>query len=150
LSGLPAGFQRAHDAIVLVQPHVVARDGRGEEALIVLLQQLREKNFLRSACLVADGGVAAALVGGGAEKKLGCHAEMSGAEAESAEDAFFGVRAARALVTCLPMAHLALTNAIERSGMFAAAAIGRVTEDEVVLRWEGEEMFRCRLALIAG
>ncbi len=170
---LPGTFQSAHHALVLLQPDPLREtqwerdfdgtayarlipgtadaakpeiDARAEEALQPLLQRLHEKNFLRSAALVGDGGLAVALAQAGAEKGLGCCVEMGSTEAESALDAYFGEHPARALLTCIPSAHLALTNAIERSGLFAAAAIGRVMESELVLLWEQEVFLRCTLA----
>ena len=140
IDGLPAGFQRIDDVIVLLQPlRSEAEDNR--EALLATLQRLAEKNFLTGTQPVGEGGVWAALLCGCGGHGRGFHAELSESEGASAVDALLGERSERVLVSARPKAHVPLANFVERGGRFTADAIARVTSRDVRVQWMGETVF---------
>ena len=136
--GLPAGFGRVDDVIVLLQPLRLGSAGEDESALESALRQLAEKNFLTGTQAIGEGGVWAAMMCGSAPHGFGFHAELTEGEGANAAEALFGERGGRALVSTRPKAHLPLANFIERRGQFTAEAIGRVTAGDVRVQWMGE------------
>lgn len=139
-AGLPAGFQHVDDVILLLQPLRTNADDN-EEALLAILRRLAEKNFLTGTQAIGEGGLWAALVQGCIAHRRGFHTELSESEAGSAAEALLGERAACALVSTRPKAHLPLANFVERDGRFTAEAIGRVTTGDIRVRWMGDIVF---------
>lgn len=138
--GLPAGFCRADDVIVLLQPSRIV-DAPGEhDALHSMLVRLAEKNFLTGTQAVGDDGLAAALLGACAGRGLGFHLDLSENEGADAGHALFGERVGCALVSTRPKAHIPLANFVERGGQLIAEAIGRVSDGDVRVRWMGESL----------
>ena len=136
--GLPAGFGKADDVIVLLQPLRLAAAEEDSGELESTLQLLAEKNFLTGTQAIAEGGLWAAMVCGCAPRGCGFHVELTENEGASAEEALLGERRGRALVSARPKAHLPLSNFVDRGGQFTAEAIGRVTAGDVRVQWMGE------------
>lgn len=135
--GLPAGFQHVDDVIVLLQPLRFVPD-ENQDALLVTLRRLAEKNFLTGTQAVGEGGVWAALVCGCTGMGRGLHADLSETEGATAAEALLAERPVRALVSARPKAHVPLANFVERGGSFTAEAIARVTAGDLRVRWMGE------------
>ena len=138
---LPAGFGQVDDVIVLLQPLRLTTTENYEGLLESTLRQLAEKNFLTGTQAVGGGGIATALVCGCGTARFGFHAELSESEGASAEEALFGERRCRALVSTRPKAHVPLANFVERGAQFTAEAIGRVTAGDVCVKWMGDTLF---------
>ena len=139
--GLPAGFGQVDDIVVLLQPIRLTRARDDEAALESTLRRISEKNFLTGTQTIGEGGVWAALVCGCAAVGHGFHVELSENEGASAEEALLAARGGSALVSARPKAHLPLANFVERGGQFTAEAIGRVTAQDIRVRWMGVTLF---------
>ena len=139
-NGLPAGFGQVDDVIVLLQPLRLTATDKDEGALESMLRRLAEKNFLTGTQAIGDGGIATALACGCGPGRFGFHVELSESEGASAEEALFGERRCRALVSTRPKAHVPLANFVERGAQFTAEAIGRVTAGDVCVKWMGDTL----------
>jgi len=125
------------DVILLLQP---LRAECQPEALAMMIDRLAEKNFLVGAEIVDMKGIAATLLPCALSADLGFHLDLTEGEGASLWDALFSEPApgSRALVTTRPKAHLPLSNFVDRSGEFAAEAVGRLTAGDLRIRWMGE------------
>jgi len=135
---LPAGFGQVDDIILLLQPLPLPAAQKNPSALESTLRHLAEKNFLTGTQAISEAGLWVALVCGCASAGLGFHAELTENEGASIEEALLADRCNCALVTARPRAHVPLANFVERGGLFAAEAIGRVTPRDIRLKWMGE------------
>lgn len=133
--GIPAGLGQVDDIVVLLQPLRLGCAIDDQAELESTLRRLAEKNFLTGAVGVGAGGLGAALVCG--SRSRGFHVDLTESEGESVVEALFGERVGWALVTARPKAHVPLANFVERGGVFTAEAIGRVTAEDVRVRWMG-------------
>lgn len=162
-------FGRVGDAIVLIQPVRLAAfdtareieesawaeiargravgpraDETPEDAnsLDELLRHVREKSFLTGEQRVGRGGVAVALALACATEGYGFDVELTENDGVDPVHALFGEWDGRVIVACRASAHLALTNRVDRSAHFSAEMIGRITQDDVCVRWMGDTVLR--------
>jgi hypothetical protein len=117
---LPETVQKRGDRLVLLTPEL---DFEPRARLGRLLQQVAEKNFLRSARWAEPTTLAQAVVRSVAASGLGCRVLLSEAVLEGFDLAELYPAA---VVTCSPGAQVALIHFVERRTGFRAESLGQV------------------------
>lgn len=143
-AGVGARLERAGDELLLMEPDSALATEEKLEALVAMLAQ---RNFLRSAVRVGEGGLVAALAAAARASEMGVEVSL---EAADVREALLGPRPLAALVSCQRNAHLALVLVAERGTAFRAQAIGRVVEQGFAVRVNGEDVVRCSVEELGG
>lgn len=114
---LPNLFTREHDVILFAGPFSVAGvDAEWDAAYCERLAQARQRHLLRSARWV-DAGRLQEAVQAGCGTRL-AYRLLPGCDLHAVS--------AGMLLTCASPSHLALTNLLERGGLFTVRDLGRV------------------------